>query len=47
MPTQNHLIKAPFDPSTYADRVEELLNKMVVAEKVGQINLNVSTISKA
>lgn len=39
MSTQNHLIKAPFDPSTYADRVEELLNKMVVAEKVGQINL--------
>ncbi len=39
MPTQNHLIKAPFDPSPYADRVEELLNKMTVAEKVGQINL--------
>ena len=36
---QNHLIKAPFDPSPYADRVDKLLGKMTLAEKVGQLNL--------
>ena len=36
---QNHLVKAPFDPSPYAERVEKLLNQMTIAEKVGQLNL--------
>ena len=35
----NQLIKKPFDPSPYAERIEELLGKMTVAEKVGQLNL--------
>jgi hypothetical protein len=39
MTNQNHLIKAPFDPSPYADRVEKLLGQMTIAEKVGQLNL--------
>jgi len=39
MTNQNHLIKAPFDPSPYAERVEKLLGQMTIAEKVGQLNL--------
>lgn len=39
MTNQNHLIKAPFDPSPYAERVENLLGQMTIAEKVGQLNL--------
>ncbi|MBR6807844.1 MAG: glycoside hydrolase family 3 C-terminal domain-containing protein [Clostridia bacterium] len=36
---QNHLIKTPFDPSPYADRVEALMSQMTLSEKVGQLNL--------
>ena len=39
MSRQNLLAKTPFDPSLYAERVNALLARMTVAEKVGQLHL--------
>ncbi len=39
MSKQNLLAKNPFDPSIYAERVNALLARMTVAEKVGQLHL--------
>ncbi len=39
MTKQNYLTKSPFHAAPYEARVNELMNKMTVAEKVGQLNL--------
>ena len=36
----NLLVKQPFDPGCYAEQVNQLLEKMTVREKVGQLNLD-------
>ncbi len=40
MNTENLIIKQPFDPAPYAERIERLLGQMTVAEKVGQLNMD-------
>lgn len=39
MTKQNYLTKAPFSAAPYKERIDELMSKMTVAEKVGQLNL--------
>lgn len=39
MNADNLLVKQPFDPSPYRERAQALLEKMTVAEKIGQLHL--------
>lgn len=45
MEYRNTLINDRFDPTPYAERVNELLAKMTVAEKIGQLNLEFTRAS--